>query len=243
MTQPNLRNYPERRPNIFGGVDWHYPMYEEDSISVPMLLEYLKITDPENATSVKAYQLMAKLHKEHKAYDKAVGTKLSNIIGPAADRNRAYARLAFQKRQWQAADLFAEAYKTADSNPAKLVPMAWHHFPKIERAHVNDAVMKETVQEALKTLRQAHSPAAVEKLWLELNQEVDQISETAKAMHMVRWSEDPNAIPPTPEDMENIWTQDQREAAWTVIDQHLTEPINALMEAEDEADSGNYEEF
>ena len=96
--------------------------------------------------------------------------------------------------------------------------------------------MKTTVEEALKTLGKDHSPQPVEELWRQLNQQVDLLSQTRRAQRLAGWAEDIQSLPGSSEEMKRIFLQDQNEAAWTVIDQHLTEPINALMEQQEEED-------
>ncbi|WP_143063486.1 hypothetical protein [Corynebacterium cystitidis] len=69
-----------------------------------------------------------------------------------------------------------------------------------------------------------------------MNQQVDQIAETWQIKRLETWASDANLVPRRLEEIRNLFLQDQREAAWTVIDQYLTEPINALMEQQDQND-------
>ncbi|WP_070975963.1 hypothetical protein [Corynebacterium sp. MC3] len=92
------------------------------------------------------------------------------------------------------------------------------------------------MEDALKTLGRDHSPQAVEELWLELNQEADLIAQAKKVLRLAGWAKDIADIPRSRNAMEQVFLQDQRETAWTAIDQHLTEPINALMDQQEEED-------
>lgn len=239
MTTPTVRfhGYPQRPvPDIFGGSDWDVPMTDRDSDSIFFIVEYLKITDPENANEPTAYKLLRELSDEHRAMEKNVFNFLRETPGIQEEKDQAFYRVMFQFRQYQAGQLVANALEVTDGNPYKVVGMMRHHHPSIECAWVVDAVMKTTVEEALKTLGRDHSPQAVEELWLELNEEADLIAKTKRVLRLAGWAKDVADIPRSGEAMKQIFQQDQREAAWTVIDQHLTEPINALMEQQEEED-------
>ncbi|OIR40558.1 hypothetical protein BJP08_08570 [Corynebacterium sp. NML140438] len=238
-TTPTVRfhGYPKRLvPDIFGGSDWDLPMTDRDSDSIFFLVEYLKIIDPENANEPTAYTLLRELHSEHRAMEVEVFNYLRETPGIQEEKDQAFYRVMFQFLQYQAGQLVIKALEATDGNPYKVVGMMRYHHPSIERAAAVDAVMKTTVEEALKTLGRDHSPQAVEELWLELNQEVDLLAQTRKAQRLAGWAKDIKNLPRSSEAMEKIFLQDQNEAAWTVIDQHLTEPINALIEQQEEED-------
>lgn len=211
-------------------------MTDRDSSWSFFLVEYLKITDPENANEPTAYKLLRELSDEHRAMEKGVFDRLCETPGILEEKDQAFYRVMFQFRQYQAGQLVAKAPEATDGNPYKVVGMMRYHHPSIECAWVVDAVMKNTVKEALKTLGRDHSPQAVEEHWLELNQETDLIAQAKKVLRLAGWAKDVADIPRSRNAMEQLFLQDQREAAWTVIDQHLTEPINALMDQQEEED-------
>lgn len=237
MTTPTVKfhGYPQRPvPDIFGGSDWDLPMTDRDSDSIFFIVEYLKITDPENANEPTAYKILKQLHSEHRAMEVKVFNYLRETPGIQEEKDQAFYRVMFQFLQYQAGQLVTKALEVTDGNPYKVVGMMRYHKPAIERAAANDAVMKTTVEEALKTLGRDHSPQAVEELWMELNQEVDLLAQTRKVQRLAGWAKDVKNLPRSRKEMERIFLQDQNEAAWTVIDQHLTEPINALMDEQEE---------
>ena len=239
MTTPTVKfhGYPQRPvPDIFGGSDWDLPMTDRDSDSIFFIVEYLRITDPENANEPTAYKILKQLHSEHRAMEVKVFNYLRETPGIQEEKDQAFYRVMFQFLQYQAGQLVTKALEVTDGNPYKVVGMMRYHKPAIERAAANDAVMKTTVEEALKTLGRDHSPQAVEELWMELNQEVDLLAQTRKVQRLAGWAKDVKNLPRSRKEMERIFLQDQNEAAWTVIDQHLTEPINALMDEQEEED-------
>ena len=239
MTTPQIQfhGYPKRPvPDIFGGSDWDVPMTDRDSDSIFLIVEYLKITDPENANEPTAYKILKQLHSEHAEMDRGVFNRLRETPGIQEEKDQAYYRVMFQHLQYQVGQLVIKALEATGGDATKLVGMMRYHHPSIERAAANDAVMKSTVEEALKTLGKDHSPQAVEELWRQLNQEVDLLAQTRKVQRLAGWAEDIKKLPRSRQAMVKIFLQDQNEAAWTVIDQHLTEPINALMEQQEEED-------
>lgn len=239
MTTPTVRfhGYPQRPvPDIFGGSDWDVPMTDRDSSSIFFIVEYLKITDPENADEPTAYKMLRELSDEHREMEVKVFNYLRETPGIQEEKDQAFYRVMFQFRQYQAGQLVAKALEVTDGNPYKVVGMMRHHQPAIAPAWTVDAVMKTTVEEALKTLGRDHSLQAVEQLWLELNEEADLFAQTKQVLRLAGWAKDVADIPRSSEAMKQIFRQDQREAAWTVIDQHLTEPINALMDQQEEED-------
>ncbi|MDK8243476.1 hypothetical protein [Corynebacterium sp. UMB10321] len=236
-TTPTVRfhGYPKRLvPDIYGGSDWDLPMTDRDSTSISFLVEYLKITDPDNANEPTAYTMLRELSDEHRATEVNVFNLLRETPGIQEEKDQAFYRVMFQFRHYQAGQLAAKALEVADGNPYKVVGMMRYHYPGIECAWAVDAVMKTTVEEALKTLGRDHSPQAVEELWLELNQEADLIAQAKRVLRLAGWAKDVADIPRSREAMVQIFLQDQKEAAWTVIDQHLTEPINTLMDQQEE---------
>ena len=236
---PTVRfhGYPQRPvPDIFGGSDWDVPMTDRDSSSIFFIVEYLKITDPENADEPTAYKMLRELSDEHRAMEVKVFNYLRETPGIQEEKDQAFYRVMFQFRQYQAGQLVAKALEVTDGNPYKVVGMMRYHHPSIERAAAVDAVMKTTVEEALKTLGRDHSLQAVEQLWLELNEEADLFAQTKQVLRLAGWAKDVADIPRSRNAMEQIFLQDQREAAWTVIDQHMTEPSNTLMEQQEEED-------
>ena len=168
--------------------------------------------------------------------EQGVFHRLCKTPGILEEKDQALYRVMFQFPQYQSGQLVAKALEATGGNPYKVVGMMRYHHPSIERAAAVDAVMKTTVEEALKTLGRDHSPQAVEELWLELNQETDLIAQAKKVLRLAGWAKDVADIPRSRNAMEQLFLQDQREAAWTVIDQHLTEPINALMDQQEEKD-------
>ena len=239
MTTPQIQfhGYPKRLvPDILRGVDWDLPMTDRDSDSIFLIVEYLKITDPENANEPTAYKILKQLHSEHAEMDRGVFNRLRETPGIQEEKDQAYYRVMFQHLQYQVGQLVIKALEATGGDATRLVGMMRYHKPAITPAELNDAVMKSTVEEALKTLGKDHSPQAVEELWRQLNQQVDLLSWTRRAQRLAGWAKDIQSLPDSSEEMKRIFLQDQNEAAWTVIDQHLTEPINALMEQQEEED-------
>lgn len=211
-------------------------MTDRDSDSIFFLVEYLKITDPENANEPTAYTMLRELNDEHRAMEQGVFHRLCETPGIQEEKDQAFYRVKFQFLQHQAGQLVTKTLEVTDGNQYKVVGMMRYHRSSIERAAAVDAVMKTTAEEALKTLGRNHSTQAVEELWLELNQEADLFTQTKKVLRLAEWAKNIADIPRSRKAMEQIFLQDQREAAWTVIDQHLTEPINALMDQQEEED-------
>lgn len=237
MTTPqdHFHSYPQRPvPDIFGGSDWDLPMTDRDSDSIFLIVEYLKITDPENANEPTAYKILKQLHSEHAQMERGVFNRLCEMPGVQEEKDQAFYRVMFQFLQYQVGQLVIKALEATGGDATRLVGMMRWHNPGIAPAETNDAVMKTTVEEALKTLGKDHGPQAVETLWRQLNQEVNLLSRTRRAQRLVGWAKDIQSLPRSSEEMKRIFLQDQNEAAWTVIDQHLTEPINALMEQQEE---------
>lgn len=239
MTTPQIQfhGYPKRPvPDILGGSDWDVPMVDRDSDSIFLLVEYLKITDPENANEPTAYKMVSQLNQEHTELERKAIDVLRSTPGIQEDKDQSLYRIMFQFLQYQVGQLVIKALEATGGDATRLVGMMRWHNPGIAPAETNDAVMKTTVEEALKTLGKDHSPQAVEELWRQLNQQVDLLSWTRRAQRLAGWAEDVQSLPGSSEEMKRIFLQDQNEAAWTVIDQHLTEPINALMEQQEEED-------
>ena len=130
MTTPQIRfhGYAKRPvPDILGGSDWDLPMVDRDSDSIFLLVEYLKITDPENANEPTAYKIVSQLNQEHTELERKAIDVLRSTPGIQQDKDQSLYRIMFQFLQYQVGQLVIKALEATGGDATKLVGMMRYH--------------------------------------------------------------------------------------------------------------------